>query len=313
MQTVHAEGFQFVEKHIGYGDGVDLGIEHHALHNLLALFLKSHSIDDGKHIGKFGNLTIHHTILDSVIVGFHFVAPEGLIDFMEQLLRLRTIVGLDAKHIGTKSHCFQSLAEQNLFEAESATLVHGEINPVDENPVVGLTLSHSFAVGATLYVIHQRYHAGPHLANEVCVACVLVVVKHRLKPIEGIVHDGVDMGRHGVFASQLSDGTFDTLGIEAQVIVHEIRLDSITTPRPTVALDAVHEELAGGKVHRIGSHFPYLIDFLVRATERTTMRQIVGSIFIVHQYFVINGAFFCLDIDIAEGFASEVRGLRSEV
>ena len=35
----HAEGFQFVEAHIGSGDGLDVGIQHDALHDLLALLL----------------------------------------------------------------------------------------------------------------------------------------------------------------------------------------------------------------------------------------------------------------------------------
>ena len=64
------------------------------------------------------------------------------------------------------------------------------------------------------------------------------------------------MGRDGVFTAQLTDGALHALQIKAQIVVHQVRLNGIAAPRPAVALDAVHKELAGGKVHRIGAHFP---------------------------------------------------------
>ena len=183
--------------------------------------------------------------------------------------------------------------------------MHGEVHPVHEDPVVRLPFSHSVRIQASFDIVHQRHHARPHLTDEVGIASILVVVEHGLEPVEGVVHDGVDVSRHRVFATQLTDGTLDTLRIEAQVVVHEVRLDGIATPRPTVALDTVHEELAGGQVHRIGCHLPNLVHLLVAATERTTVLFVEGCTFVVHRDTIVAGAFFLLNIDIAEGLGGK--------
>jgi len=149
VQAVDAEGFQFVESHIGRGDGVYLRIQHHTLHNLTALLLVSHAVDDGKHVGELGNLTVHHPVLDGVQIGFILVAPEGLVYLVAQLFCLDAIVALiDAQHFGTECHRFQRLAEQDLLEAQRAALVHGEVHPVNENPVVWLSFRHTVSISS---------------------------------------------------------------------------------------------------------------------------------------------------------------------
>ena len=181
--------------------------------------------------------------------------------------------------------------------------MHGEVYPIYEDPVVGLSLSHALVVGTAQAVVHQRHHAWPHLADESCIACVLIVVEHRLEPVERVVHDGVDVGRHGVLAAQLADGALDAFRVEAQVVVHQIRLDGIARPGPAVALDAVHEELARRQVHRVGSHLPDAVQLVIGAAEGARVREVVWGIFVVHQHVGIGGACLLFYIDIAEGFA----------
>ena len=179
--------------------------------------------------------------------------------------------------------------------------MHGEVHPVDENPVVRLSLGHTLVIGTFQHIVHHRLHAGPHLAHEGLVARILVVVQHRLEPIERVVHDGVDVGCHGVLAAQLTDGALHTLRVEAQIVVHQVRLYGIARPCPAVALDAVHEELARRQVHRVGCHVPNLVQFLVVTTERTRAALIEGCKLIVHQHLVVAGALVFFDIDEAEG------------
>ena len=79
--------------------------------------------------------------------------------------------------------------------------MHGEIHPVYEYPIVRLSFCHPVAVQSSFDIVHECHHAGPHLTYEVQVCRIQVVVVDRLKPIERIVHDGVDVCCHGVFAS----------------------------------------------------------------------------------------------------------------
>ena len=46
----------------------------------------------------------------------------------------------------------------------------------------------------------------------------------------------------GSFPRSSQDGTFHGFIIEEQIVVHQITLDGIATPYPTVALDAVDKE-----------------------------------------------------------------------
>ena len=109
------------------------------------------------------------------------------------------------------------------------------------------------------------------------------------------------MSRDGVFAPQLTDGALHALQVEAQIIIHQVRLNGIATPRPAVTLDAVHKELAGGEVHRIGTHFPDAVQFIVIAAEQTALLLVKGKVFIVHRDG--SDGQTCLDVDKAEGFA----------
>ena len=88
-----------------------------------------------------------------------------------------------------------------------------------------------------------------------------------LEPVECVVHDGIDVSRYGVFAAQLPDGALDAFRIEAQVVVHEVRLYGVARPRPAVTLDAVHEELTRGEVHRVGGNVPDIVYQVVRTAE----------------------------------------------
>ena len=106
-----------------------------------------------------------------------------------------------------------------------------------------------------------------------------------------------------VFASQLANSTLHALSVEAQVIVHEVRLDSVARPRPADTLDAIHKELAGSQVHRIGCDIPNLIQFVVRATEGTCVRSIEGGVLVVHRYAIVGSTVFLLDINKAESLA----------
>ena len=111
------------------------------------------------------------------------------------------------------------------------------------------------------------------------------------------------MGGHRVFTTQLSDGALHRLGVKAQVVVHQIRLDGIATPCPTVALDTVHEELTGGEIHRIGTHLPYLVHLLVVTLERTTAGKIERQVLVFHADLTDRDTVGRNDIDKSESLA----------
>ena len=312
MVPHHAEGLQFVEAHIGSGDRLDGRVQHDALHNLLAFLLVGQPVENGKHVGELGDVGIHLPVFNGVQVSLLLVAPERLLDLVAQFFAFYAVVSLDVQQLGARGHRLQCLHEQYLLEAERSALVHGEVHPVNENPVVGLSFGHSLVVGTTEHVVHHGHHAGPHLADEIHIRRVLVVVEDGLEPVEGVVHDGVDVSRHGILAAQLADGALDTLGVKAQVVVHEVRLYGVARPRPAVTLDAVHEELAGGEVHGVGTNLPYLVQFVVRTAERAAVAEVVWCIFVIHQHVSVGGAFFLFYINVAEGLALEVSGGRGE-
>ena len=191
--------------------------------------------------------------------------------------------------------------------------MHGEIHPVHKDPVVGLSLGHAVSIGSAQTVVHQRFHTRIHLAHESLIAGVFVVVEYRLEPIERVVHDGIHVGRDGILAAQLADGALHAVQVIAQVVVHQVRLNGVAAPSPTVALDAVHEELTGGEVHRIGTHFPDTVQFFIIATERAALLFVEGSVFVVHQHLLIRGILAFFDIDIAEGLAFQSASLAQHV
>ena len=53
----------------------------------------------------------------------------------------------------------------------------------------------------------------------------------------------------------------------SQIVVHQVVLDGIATPYPTVALDAVDKEFTGSKVHGVCSYFPDAVQLFVIAFE----------------------------------------------
>ena len=311
VAPIDEQRLQFVEAHIGRGDGRDVGIEHHALHDFAALLLVGHAVEDGKHIGELGDLAVHHAVLDGVEICLVLVAPESLLDPVAQLLGFYAIGAfVDAQKLGASSHRLHRLHEENLLEAQRAALVHGEVNPIDKNPVIGLSLGHTFAVEPSLYIVHQRHHARPHLTDKGHVGCIVIVVEDGLEPVEGIVHDGVDVSRDGVFSTQLADGALDTFSVETQVVVHEVRLDGVAAPGPAVALDAVHEELAGGEVHGVGGNVPDAVQQVVGTAEGAGAGEVVRGVFLIHEEVVVGGAGVGFGIDVAEGLGGR-RGRAS--
>ena len=64
-----------------------------------------------------------------------------------------------------------------------------------------------------------------------------------------VVHNGIAVAGHRVFSAKQPDGTLHGFIIEEQIVVHQVTLDGIATLYPTVALDAVHKEFTGSKVH----------------------------------------------------------------
>ena len=124
------------------------------------------------------------------------------------------------------------------------------------------------------------------------------------------------MRRHRILASQLPDGALHAFGIETQVVVHQIALDGVAAPGPSVAFDAVHEKLPRGEVQGVGGDLPYLIQFFIRTTEGTTSLRVIWRIFIIHEHLVVAAVFVFLNVDITEGlaaqrltFVEEVEGL----
>ena len=184
--------------------------------------------------------------------------------------------------------------------------MHREIHPVNEYPVVVLALCHAFFICASQYIIHHSLHARINLTHEIYVGGIDIEIVNRLKPVERIVHDGVDMCSYGIFATQLSNGAAHAVAVEAQIIVHEVRLYGIARPCPAVALDAINKELACSQVHCICRHLPYIIQQLVVAFERTALLVVIRRILIIHVDGGKTHGTFSLDADEAESFRTNI-------
>ncbi len=130
---------------------------------------------------------------------------------------------------------------------------------------------------------------------------------HRLEPIEGVVHDGVHVSRDGIFASQLPDGALHAFRVEVKIVVHQVRLNGIAAPCPSVALDAVHEELACGELKCVGTDLPDDVQFDVAAAERSAFRLVEGRVFVVHGHLVVACAIGCFYIDKPESLAVQAE------
>ena len=248
-------------------------------------------------------------------IGMGVRTPEGFVYLLTEFCSLGSIVhigigevqvahlqvGERTDKVLAELHGLEALAEKDLLEADDAAFVHREIDPVDEDPIVGLTDGPTLREAAQA-VVHEGEHARIHLADEVAVARVLVVVIDRLEPVEGIVEDGVDVGRDGILAAQLTDGTLHCVAVEAQVIVHQIGLNSIARPSPAVTLDAVHHEFACGEVHRVSSDLPDAVQFLVGTFERTTACEVLRQIFVLHADAFDRHPLGKHDLHEAEGF-----------
>ena len=316
-----AKCLKLVETHVGSGDSLHLGVEHHALHHGLTVFVAQVAVDHGEHVGELCYLAVHLAVLDGVHERLAAVVPEcGLQLVAQSLCQLmvtlclcgvflcgdatlrRVFLHVVAQQRRAQLHGLQRLAHQNLLEAQSAALVHGEVHPVHENPVVGLAFCHSVGVGAAQHVLHHGLHPRVYLAHKGDVAGVHVVVVNRLKPVERVVHDGVDVRRHGVLAPELADGALHAFGVEPQVVVHQIRLYGIARPCPAVALYAVNEELAGGEVHGVGTHLPYPVQQVVAAAETAAALGVERSVLVVHCQVAVAQVAVDFHINVAEGF-----------
>ena len=145
-------------------------------------------------------------------------------------------------------------------------------------------------------------HAGVHLGQEVLVACVHVVVVYTQEPEEGVVHNGIGVTGHGVFAAQQPNGAFHRLIVEEEVVIHQVALYGIATPNPSVTFDAVNEELAGGEVHGICAYIPDAVYFFVVATEAAPV--FFGHVLILHVHRTVVSTFATGDVHVTESFAA---------
>lgn len=142
-----------------------------------------------------------------------------------------------------------------------------EIHPIHENPVVGFSFRHPFIVEPAHDILHQGLHPRVNLAHKSDVACILIEVQDGFEPIERIVHYGINVCRHGIFAAQLTYCAAHAVGVESEVIVHEIRLYGVARPCPAVSLYAVHEEFSRCQIHRVCRDLPYSVQFAVVRLE----------------------------------------------
>lgn len=85
------------------------------------------------------------------------------------------------------------------------------------------------------------------MGYKVFVTGIHIVIVNTEEPIEGVVHNGIAVAGHRVFSAKQPDGTLHGFIIEEQIVVHQVALDGIATPYPTVALDAVDKEFTGSK------------------------------------------------------------------
>ena len=132
------------------------------------------------------------------------------------------------------------------------------------------------------------------------VATIHIIVIYAKEPVESIIHDCITVAGHRVLATKQPDCTFDGFVIKEKIIIHQITLDGIATPYPTVTFDTVNEEFTGSEMHGVCANFPNTIQFFIIATEISAV--FFRKIFILHGDFSNLYTRLVSYIDIAEGF-----------
>ena len=187
-----------------------------------------------------------------------------------------------------------------MFKREFAFFIQIAVRPIHKYPVTGHTFHHAIFICTSQYIIHHRLHTWIQLVDKVAVATIHIIIIYTKEPVESIVHDCITVAGHRVLATKQPDCTFHGFTIEEKIIIHQITLDSITTPYPAVAFDTVNKELAGSEMHGIGPHFPNTVQFFIIATETSTI--LFRKIFILHGDFSNLYTRLVSYINITEGF-----------
>ena len=106
------------------------------------------------------------------------------------------------------------------------------------------------------------------------------------------------MTGHRIFTPKQPNSTLHRLTVKKEIVVHQITLNGVSAPHPTVTLDAVDKKLTGSEVHSVGTHFPNTVQFFIIATESSTI--FFGKVFVLHRYLTYLYPRFMSDIDVAE-------------
>ncbi len=107
-----------------------------------------------------------------------------------------------------------------------------------------------------------------------------VIIVNAYEPVERIVHNGIYVTGYRVFPTQHPDGSLHRFHIKEQVIIHQIALNCITAPYPTVTLDAIDKKFPGGEMHSVCAYFPNSVQFFIITSERSAV--ILRQIFVLH-------------------------------
>lgn len=130
------------------------------------------------------------------------------------------------------------------------------ICPVNKYPVACHALHHAIIVSPSQYILHKRFHPRIQLPDKLLISRIHIIVVHTQEPVKSIIHDGVNMRSYRILSSLLPDGTLYSLRIKEQIVVHQITLNSISTPYPAITFDTINEKLPSSKMHRISTYLP---------------------------------------------------------
>ena len=269
------------------------------------LLLRTQIVEEnGKHIGITGDGITLNTIDAVMYKGLFRGIPECRFQLGFQggsQFFIFLLVGPVSHQPCTERHGLKTPAEQNLLKRKFSLFIQITVGPVYKYPITGHTFNHTVPVGASQYIIHHSLHTRIELIDELPVTTIQVIIVDAEKPIECIIHNRIAMTGHRIFTPKQPDSTLHRLTVKEEIVVHQITLNGVSAPHPTITLDAVDEELAGGEVHGVGTHFPDAVQLFVVATEISTI--FFGKVFVLHGYFAYLHARFVGDVDVAESFA----------
>ena len=212
-----AVAFQLVEFEIGGGDGGHGVVFQDVFPDEGRLAGVGDAEADGKEVGVPGDAAVSggEAVDERALVLVPIKAEDFCPEVRGAVPEGGGVIAQAGPDVGEN---LQGGGKENLLGADGAVLVQ-LVGPVHENPVPGALAGQAVFVGAADAELHEAFHLGVNLPDKGQVAGVADVIREAQDPVEGVVHDGVDLAVYGAVAAEGDGGALADVGIEEQVVV----------------------------------------------------------------------------------------------